>query len=210
MIAAGTGRYDRRGFTLGQSGRIFISLPIYTLIRVSRLNRLSSRSDAFLIFCCQPFELSSVSLEDNRDALATPRMSSTCRTRQQWLDSPDMRRLSAWIADPAFLIWSPCRIHLAAVAGWRTNYFSGGGMSPEGRPLSVLLNRTVAHSSAAIVVPGPTLHAHCLRRPQIENWQSWVQFVKAKESARITTGTSKVTSGPRSGQQTLVVGAIRH
>ena len=58
---------------------------------------------AFLIFCCQPFELSSVSLEYNRDALATPRMSVHCRTRQQWLDSPDMRRLSAWIADPAFL-----------------------------------------------------------------------------------------------------------
>ena len=104
VITAGTGRYDRRGFTLDSVSREEYLSKLANLHSYPRLTpeqiELAERY-AFLIFCCQPFELSSVSLEYNRDALATPRMSVHCRTRQQWLDSPDMRRLSAWIADPS-------------------------------------------------------------------------------------------------------------
>ena len=102
VVTAGTGRYDRRGFTLDSASREEYLRKLATLHAYPPLTpeqiELAERY-AFLIFCCQPFELSSVSLEYSRDALATPRVSVHCRTRQQWLDSPDMRRLSAWIAD---------------------------------------------------------------------------------------------------------------
>ena len=102
VVTAGTGRYDRRGFTLDSASREeylrkLASLDLYSRLTPEQIE-LAERY-AFLIFCCQPFALSSVSLEYSRDALATPKMSVHCRTRQQWLNSPDMRRLSAWIAD---------------------------------------------------------------------------------------------------------------
>jgi Capsule polysaccharide biosynthesis protein len=102
VVTAGTGRYDRRGFTLDSASQEeylskLASLDLYPRLTPEQIE-LAERY-AFLIFCCQPFELSSVSLEYSRDALATPKMSVHCRTRQQWLASPDMRRLSAWIAD---------------------------------------------------------------------------------------------------------------
>jgi hypothetical protein len=31
--------------------------------------------------------------------MATPKVTVHCQTRDQWLASPDMRRLSDWIAD---------------------------------------------------------------------------------------------------------------
>lgn len=102
VVTAGTGRYDRRGFTLDSATREEYLSKLANLHCYPRLTpeqiELAERY-AFLVFCCQPLELSSVSLEYSRDAFATPKMSVHCRTRQQWLDSPDMRRLSAWIAD---------------------------------------------------------------------------------------------------------------
>ena len=102
VVTAGTGRYDRRGFTLDPASQEeylskLANLDLYPRLTPEQIE-LAERY-AFLIFCCQPFALSSVSLEYSRDALATPKMSVHCRTRQQWLNSPDMRRLSAWIAD---------------------------------------------------------------------------------------------------------------
>jgi hypothetical protein len=133
VVTAGTGRYDRRGFTLDSSSREEYLAKLAKLQSYGRLTpeqiELAERY-AFLIFCCQPFELSSVSLEYNRDAVATPKMSVHCCTRQQWLDSPDMRRLSAWIADRSIpdMVTLPDSISISP----RTI----GGISPERRPLS--------------------------------------------------------------------------
>ena len=133
VVTAGTGRYDRRGFTLDSSSREEYLAKLAKLQSYGRLTpeqiELAERY-AFLIFCCQPFELSSVSLEYNRDAVATPKMSVHCCTRQQWLDSPDMRRLSAWIADRSIpdMVTLPNSTSLSPQ--------TSAEIPPEGRPLS--------------------------------------------------------------------------
>ncbi|TKB76641.1 MAG: hypothetical protein E8D42_17210 [Nitrospira sp.] len=102
VVTAGTGRYDRRGFTLDSSTRQEYLEKLAALETYPRLSaeqvELAERY-AYGVFFCRPLELSSVSFEFERDATATPKIKVHCQTRDQWLASPDMRRLSDWIAD---------------------------------------------------------------------------------------------------------------
>jgi hypothetical protein len=101
-VTAGTGRYDRRGFTLDSSTPQEYLEKLEKLETFSRLSseqvELAERY-AFGVFLCRPFRLSSASLEYERDAIATPKVIVHCQTRDQWLAAPDMRRLSRWLAD---------------------------------------------------------------------------------------------------------------
>jgi hypothetical protein len=51
------------------------------------------------VLCCRPLSLSSVSLEYERDGVATPKLAIHCQTRQERLTAPDRRRLPDWIAE---------------------------------------------------------------------------------------------------------------
>jgi len=101
-VTAGTGRYDRRGFTLDSSTREEYLQKLATLETFPRLSadqvELAERY-AYGVFSCRPLSLSSVSVEYERDGVATPRVKVYCQTRQQWLAAPDMRQLAAWLAD---------------------------------------------------------------------------------------------------------------
>ena len=102
VVTAGTGRFDRRGFTLDSNTRQEYLHKLETLETYARLSKeqieLAERY-AYGVFLCRPLSLSSVSLEYPRDGKATPKVTVHCQTRQQWLASPEMRQLADWIAD---------------------------------------------------------------------------------------------------------------
>jgi len=102
VVTAGTGRYDRRGFTLDSSTREEYLQKLLTLETYPRLTEEQveiAERYACGVFFCRPLRLSSVSLEYERDAIATPKVTVHCQTRDQWLASPDMRQLADWFAD---------------------------------------------------------------------------------------------------------------
>jgi hypothetical protein len=101
-VTAGTGRYDRRGFTLDSSTR---EEYLEKLAKLETFPRLSGEQVELAeryyygVFSCRPLSLSSVSLEFARDQMATPKVAVHCQTRNEWLAAPDMRRLAGWLAD---------------------------------------------------------------------------------------------------------------
>jgi len=102
VVTAGTGRYDRRGFTLDSNTRQEYLHKLATLETYPRLSKEQieiAERYAYGALLCRPLSLSSVSLEYARDEIPTPKFTVHCQTRQQWLDSPDMRKLADWIAD---------------------------------------------------------------------------------------------------------------
>jgi hypothetical protein len=102
VITAGTGRYDRRGFTVDSASRKEYLDKLAHLESIPRLSqeqiRLAERY-AYGVFFWRPLSLSCISLEFERDEKATPRVTVRCQSREEWLSSPDIRRLADWIAD---------------------------------------------------------------------------------------------------------------
>ncbi len=102
VVTAGTGRYAGRGFTLDSSTREEYLQKLATLETYPRLSaaqvELAERFAYGTLFC-RPLTLSSASLEFERDAVATPKVTVRCQTRQEWLRSPDIRLLAEWLAD---------------------------------------------------------------------------------------------------------------
>jgi hypothetical protein len=102
VVTGGTGRYDRRGFTLDSSTREEYLEKLATLETFPRLSpeqvELAERY-YYGVFSCRPLNLSSASLEFARDDVATPKVTVRCQTCEQWLAAPDMLRLAAWLAD---------------------------------------------------------------------------------------------------------------
>jgi len=102
VVTAGTGRYAGRGFTLDSATREEYLEKLATLETRPRLSAAQveiAERFAYGMLFCRPWSLSSVSLEYERDAVATQKVAVHCQTRQQWLASPDMRQLAGWIAD---------------------------------------------------------------------------------------------------------------
>jgi hypothetical protein len=102
VVTAGTGRYDRRGFTLDSSSRDeylhkLATLETYPSLSAGQIE-LAERY-AYGVFLGRPLTLSSISLAYERDGKATPKVKVHNRTREEWLSAPDMLKLSAWIAD---------------------------------------------------------------------------------------------------------------
>jgi hypothetical protein len=102
VVTAGTGRYDRRGFTLDSSTREEYLQKLDTLETYPRLSaeqvEIAERY-AYGVFIGRPLSLSSLSLAYARDGKATPKVTVHCQTRAQWLGSQDMQKLTAWIRD---------------------------------------------------------------------------------------------------------------
>ncbi len=102
VVTAGTGRYDRRGFTLDSTSRAEYLEKLATLETFPRLTaeqvELAERF-AYEVLFCRPLRLSSASLEFERDGKATPRFRIQAQTREEWLAAPEMRQLSSWLAD---------------------------------------------------------------------------------------------------------------
>lgn len=102
VVTAGTGRYAGRGFTLDSSTREEYLQKLATLETYPRLSseqvELAERFAYGTLFR-RPLTLSSASLEYERDAVATPKVTVHCQTREEWLRSSDIRPLADWLAD---------------------------------------------------------------------------------------------------------------
>jgi hypothetical protein len=102
VVTAGTGRYDRRGFTLDSATCEEYLKRLATLETQPRLSaeevELAERF-AYGVFCMRPLRLSSISVGYERDAVATQKVAIHCRTQEEWVASQDMQRLAGWIAD---------------------------------------------------------------------------------------------------------------
>lgn len=101
VLTAGTGRYDRKGFTVDSSTR-----EEY-LHRIRHIDDIPSPSPgdrdlaerfAYAIFLLRPLILTTVTLEYQRDPRATPRTRIKATTREDWLNASDLRTFAKWVA----------------------------------------------------------------------------------------------------------------
>jgi hypothetical protein len=102
VVTGGTGRYDRRGFTVDSSTREEYLARLASLDTYERLSPTQiemAERFAYGTFFGRPLRLSSVSLDYHRDGKATPRFTVRCQTREEWLAARDMQLLSRWLAD---------------------------------------------------------------------------------------------------------------
>jgi hypothetical protein len=102
VLTAGTGRYDRRGFTIDSKTtdeylrRLaeIETCPPLTADQVERAEKY-----AYYLFLCRPLRLSCASIEYARDRKATPILTVRCRTPEEWRRSPDVAALAQWFRD---------------------------------------------------------------------------------------------------------------
>lgn len=99
-VTAGTGRYDRRGFTLDSSTRDEYRSRLANLQNYPPLTEAQvalAERYAYYVFLSRPLRLKCASLEYARDGKATPIVTVHCQTPEQWATSPDMVALASWL-----------------------------------------------------------------------------------------------------------------
>ncbi|MBI3392625.1 MAG: hypothetical protein HY039_05495 [Nitrospirae bacterium] len=100
VLTAGTGRYDRHGFTVDSDDR---QAYLDRLGRVQDVPRLSEEQRtlaeryAYGIFVARPFPLSTVTYEHKRDAKATLSCRIKAKTREDWMNAPDLNAFAEWV-----------------------------------------------------------------------------------------------------------------
>ena len=101
VLTAGTGRYDRKGFTVDSSTR---EEYLHRVMHIDDIpsplpgDRELAERFAYAIFLLRPLILTTVTLEYQRDARATPRTRIKAMTREDWLKAPDLRAFAQWVA----------------------------------------------------------------------------------------------------------------
>jgi len=110
VLTAGTGRYDRKGFTIDSDS------PEEYLQRLANLQRIPPLSPeqrelaerfAYGAFVLRPLPLTTFTQEFQRDAKATWRIRINAVTKEDWLNAPDLKAFAAWTAEssaPDFLV----------------------------------------------------------------------------------------------------------
>lgn len=101
VLTAGTGRYDGKGFTVDSGSKeayLERILGIHKIPRLSPDQRELAERFAYGVFLLRPLLLKTVTLEYQRDAKATPRARINPVRREDWLNAPDLRAFSDWVA----------------------------------------------------------------------------------------------------------------
>ena len=102
VLTAGTGRYDRKGFTIDSESKdqyLERVRCIEEIPSLSREQRELAERYAYAIFVLRPFVLTTVTLEYQRDARATPKARINAVTREDWINAPDLRAFADWITE---------------------------------------------------------------------------------------------------------------
>jgi hypothetical protein len=100
VITAGTGRYDRRGFTIDSATKT------QYLDRLSRVQDLSSPTAAqrelaerfaYGMFILRPLSLQTITIDYGRDSQATMKVEINAATADDLCRAPDIRALAGWL-----------------------------------------------------------------------------------------------------------------
>jgi len=103
VLTAGTGRYDRKGFTLDSNSReqyLDRLSHIQEFPPLTPSQRELAERFAYGIFICRPLELETFTLEYQKDIKASIRTEIRARNREEWLNAPDIQAFARWINDP--------------------------------------------------------------------------------------------------------------
>lgn len=102
VLTAGSGRYDRRGFTVDSDTADEYRQRLATLETLApmttRERELAERF-AYGAFLVRPFALTSLSIEHQRDIEATTTVRLNARSSAELREAGDLREFSAWAAD---------------------------------------------------------------------------------------------------------------
>jgi hypothetical protein len=102
VLTAGTGRYDRKGFTLDADSREEYLGRLAHLHEIPRLTapqqELAERF-AYGAFVLRPFQLTTVTFEFERDLKASAHTRITASAETGWRDAQDLRRFARWVND---------------------------------------------------------------------------------------------------------------
>jgi hypothetical protein len=105
VLTAGTGRYDRKGFTIDSDScdeylrRIS---HIQDIPRLSSAQRELAERFAYGVFLLRPFPLCTVSLDFHKDHGADNSFTKTrinVTSQQDWHNAPDLRTFAQWVGD---------------------------------------------------------------------------------------------------------------
>lgn len=99
-LTAGSGRYNGRGFTIDSTSReqyLARIARIQDIPRLSEAERELAERYAYGLFVRRPLQLSTVRLEYQKDAKASPHTHVNARTSDDLRNAPDLRAFSEWV-----------------------------------------------------------------------------------------------------------------
>lgn len=100
-LTAGSGRYNGRGFTVDSTSReqyLARIARIQDIPRLSDAERELAERYAYGLFVRRPLPLSTVRLEYQKDAKASPHTHVNARTPDDLRNAPDLRAFSSWVS----------------------------------------------------------------------------------------------------------------
>lgn len=100
VLTAGTGRYDRKGFTVdpgSRQGYLDKVRSIHELPSLSPESREKAERFAYGLFVLRPFILSSIRWEYHSDAKASLHTGIHIKTVDDWFHAPDVNAFAKWI-----------------------------------------------------------------------------------------------------------------
>jgi len=101
VITAGTGRYDRRGFTIDSESRseyLARLAAVQDLPRLTPAQRNLAERFAYGMFIMRPLSLETMTIDYGRDEQATMNVEFQVDTLEQFRKAPDIRALADWLA----------------------------------------------------------------------------------------------------------------
>lgn len=102
VITAGTGRYDRHGFTVDSQTQEDYLAKLHNLQNINRLTKeqieLAERF-AFGTFLARPFKLSSLQIAYQKDKKATPRVQFLVPDLKALINAEDFRSVGKWMVE---------------------------------------------------------------------------------------------------------------
>lgn len=102
VLTAGTGRYDRKGFTIDSGSRdeyLERLADVQHTPPLSPEQRELAERFAYGVFVLRPLPLTTFTQEFQRDGKATMRVHINAVTRDDWLNAQDLKAFAAWAAD---------------------------------------------------------------------------------------------------------------
>ena len=100
VVTAGTGRYDRKGFTLDpQTPQAYLDqlAALETVPRLSEAQRELAQRFAYAVFVLRPLRLESLSLRYRRDARASTEVQIKVSSPEEWRRAQDLSAFAEWL-----------------------------------------------------------------------------------------------------------------